>query len=87
MEKKLAELQKTLLAATTEKMKVEAEAKACMDRLDLANRLVGGLSSENTRWGLEVQRLEESKAAVFGDVLLSAAFVSYIGVVSFKIEI
>ena len=80
VEKKLAALQKTLLAATEEKMKVEAEAKACLDRLDLANRLVGGLSSENTRWGLEVQRLQESKAAVFGDVLLSAAFVSYIGV-------
>jgi dynein heavy chain len=80
VEKRLGELQKTLLAATTEKMKVEAEAKACMDRLDLANRLVGGLSSENTRWGLEVNRLQESKAAVFGDVLLSAAFVSYIGV-------
>ena len=42
--------------------------------------MIGGLSSENTRWGLEVQRLQESKAAVFGDVLLSAAFVSYIGV-------
>jgi dynein heavy chain len=80
VEKKLAALQKTLLAATEEKMKVEAEAKACLDRLDLANRLVGGLSSENARWGLEVQRLQESKAAVFGDVLLSAAFVSYIGV-------
>ena len=80
VEKKLAGLQKTLLEATTEKMRVEAQAKACMDRLDLANRLVGGLSSENTRWGLEVQRLQESKAAVFGDVLLSAAFVSYIGV-------
>jgi dynein heavy chain len=80
VEKKLAGLQKTLLAATTEKMKVEAEAQACLDRLDLANRLVGGLASENKRWGIEVARLKESKAAVYGDVLLSSAFVSYIGV-------
>ena len=73
VEKKLAGLQKTLLAATTEKMKVEAEAQACLDRLDLANRLVGGLASENKRWGIEVARLKESKAAVYGDVLLSSA--------------
>ena len=64
----------------TEKARVEAEAAACNDRLSLANRLVNGLASENERWAQGGRAaLRERSTMVPGDVLLSAAFVSYIG--------
>ena len=54
VEARLNDLNKTFMEATMEKQKVENEAAACLARLDLANRLVGGLSSENKRWGEEI---------------------------------
>jgi len=65
--------------AISEKNRVEQDAQACQDRLALAERLVGGLSDENKRWSLGVASLQQKKHTLVGDVLLSAAFVSYIG--------
>ena len=76
---KLDVLQKTFMEATAEKAKVEAEANACLDRLDLAKRLVGGLASENERWGNEIEKLKINNTRLVGDCLLAGAFVSYIG--------
>ena len=58
---------------------VEAQAKACNERLGMANRLVGGLASENVRWGIEIDNLKRNAELLTGDVMLSAAFVSYVG--------
>merc|ERR1719421_1471879 len=74
VEAQLEELRKTLLEATEEKRKVEAEADACNARLGLAERLVNGLASENERWGVEIERLKDSQVSMIGDVLLSSAF-------------
>jgi dynein heavy chain len=79
VEGRIVELQTTFLDATAQKAKVEADAAQCQSRLALAERLVNGLSSENTRWGIEVAKLREQTSTLVGDSLLSAAFVSYIG--------
>jgi dynein heavy chain len=79
VEARVAKLQETFVQATMEKTAVEAEAAACTARLGLAERLVGGLSSENARWREEVGRLQRGRALLIGDALLAAAFVSYIG--------
>jgi dynein heavy chain len=79
VEARLQKLQESLLEATNEKMKVEAEAAACQERLSLAERLVNGLSSENKRWGEEIEKLREEEETLVGDVLLASAFISYIG--------
>jgi dynein heavy chain len=50
-------LSATFMKATEEKNAVEREAAACLSRLSLAERLVNGLSSENDRWELEVEKL------------------------------
>lgn len=67
------------LQATEEKAKVEAEAAACLTRLSLAERLVGGLSSENERWGSEIEKLRHSATTLVGDCMLASGFVSYVG--------
>ena len=72
-------LQKDFLVATQEKAVVEAEANDCLGRLELAERLTNGLSSENERWGREIDQLRIVEGTMVGDVLLSAAFVSYVG--------
>ena len=47
--------------------------------IELANRLVGGLASENVRWAESVANFKEQEKTLPGDVLLTTAFVSYVG--------
>eukprot|EP00753_Platysulcus_tardus_P011840 PLAT3317.20.p2 GENE.PLAT3317.20~~PLAT3317.20.p2 ORF type:complete len:2180 (+),score=1477.97 PLAT3317.20:1402-7941(+) len=79
VEARLKALQDSFMEATNEKAAVEASAARCKERLQLAERLVTGLSSENERWAAEVEKLREDEVTLVGDVLLGAAFVSYIG--------
>ncbi|KAH8076432.1 dynein light chain binding protein [Aureococcus anophagefferens] len=75
----LNKLQAQFLSATQEKAAVEKVAKECQERLQLAERLTSGLASEYDRWGLEIDHLRSVEGTLVGDVLLSAAFVSYVG--------
>lgn len=79
VEAELQKLQDKFEEATQEKAAVEAQAEACLKRLGLAERLVQGLSSENTRWGNEIEQLKLSTTALVGDCMLAAGFVSYVG--------
>lgn len=65
--------------ATDEKLRCQAEAEETQKTLDLANRLVGGLSSEKIRWGASVQVFATQEKTIVGDVLLTSAFISYVG--------
>jgi len=69
--------------AVEAKQRVEDEAQALQDQLDLANRLVNGLSEENARWKNNVIEFKSERVSMVGDALVSAAFVSYIGPFSF----
>ncbi|XP_036139541.1 dynein beta chain, ciliary [Monomorium pharaonis] len=83
---RLAELQK-MLDILGEKMNVAlAEKQKCQDEadmtafiIDLANRLINGLASENIRWAETVQLLRQSEITLPGNVLLVTAFISYMG--------
>jgi dynein heavy chain len=55
-----------------------------MDQLDLANRLVNGLSDENVRWSNNVVSFKKEVITMIGDALIASAFVSYIGPFSFR---
>ena len=79
IENKLSTLQSEFMAATQEKAQVEQEAKECLDRLSLAERLTNGLASEKDRWGLTVEGLRSNEVTLAGDVMLAAAFTCYIG--------
>lgn len=79
VEAKLKVLGDKFQDATDEKAIVEAEAAAGQARLSLAERLVGGLSSENERWGKEIDMLKDSSTTLIGDCMLAAGFVSYVG--------
>ncbi|NWX62644.1 DYH17 protein, partial [Promerops cafer] len=75
----LANLTAQFEKATAEKIKCQQEADETNKVITLANRLVGGLASENVRWAESVEQLREQEKTLCGDVLLVSAFVSYIG--------
>lgn len=55
----------------------------------LANRLVGGLASENVRWAESVESFKKAAMTLPGDVLLTTAFVSYVGcfIKSYRVDL
>jgi len=61
------------------KSDAEAEAKYYADRLDLATRLLTALGSEKGRWGQIIEDKQAEIDVIVGDVLIAAAFISYIG--------
>ncbi|XP_019398323.1 PREDICTED: dynein heavy chain 17, axonemal [Crocodylus porosus] len=75
----LATLTAKFEKATAEKIKCQQEADTTNRVIMLANRLVGGLASENVRWAESVQTFQEQGKTLCGDVLLISAFVSYVG--------
>ncbi|XP_070581054.1 dynein beta chain, ciliary-like isoform X2 [Ptychodera flava] len=75
----LADLTAKFEAATAAKLKCQQEAESTAKTIELANRLVGGLASENVRWAESVANFKEQEKTLPGDVLLITAFVSYSG--------
>ena len=65
--------------AIAEKKEVEEQAANLMTKANLAQRLVGGLASENVRWGEEIEKLRMRASTLTGDCMLAAGFVSYLG--------
>ncbi|XP_043921477.1 dynein axonemal heavy chain 11 [Protopterus annectens] len=65
--------------ATGEKVRCQEEVNRTSRTIDLANRLVKGLEAENVRWANSIHHFEAQEKTLCGDVLLTAAFVSYVG--------
>lgn len=65
--------------ATMDKLKCQREAEETAKVISLANRLVGGLASENVRWAECIEQYRRDEKLLPGDVLLITAFVSYVG--------
>ncbi|TRY96398.1 hypothetical protein DNTS_010073 [Danionella cerebrum] len=84
--KKLAELDSSLDTlkaafekATAEKLRCQDEVNNTNTTIQLANRLVKGLESENVRWAQSVAQYRDQESTLCGDLLLTAAFISYAG--------
>ena len=80
----MAELTASFERATAEKLRCQEEADTTTNTINLANRLVGGLASENVRWAESVEKFKEQAKTLPGDVLLTSAFISYVGSFSKK---
>ena len=51
----------------------------CAKKLDRAEKLIGGLGGEKHRWTEAAKNFQKIYDNLLGDVLLSAAFVAYLG--------
>lgn len=79
LEADLGKLTAEFEKATSEKLRCQQEAEMTNKTIELANRLVGGLASENVRWADSINEYREQEKTLPGDVLLITAFVSYVG--------
>ncbi len=73
---------------TEKKAQLEQNIDMCSKKLDRAEKLIGGLGGEKTRWGEAAAELGERYNNITGDVLLSAGVVAYLGAftVDFRLE-
>merc|ERR1719181_568740 len=85
-EKELAGVQAELKAmqtqfdeATAKKQAIEADALATQKRMDSANKLIGALGGEYTRWKADSEAFADQIRRMAGDVALACAFVCYAG--------
>jgi dynein heavy chain len=67
----------------TELRDLEEKAAQMERHLNAASKLIGGLSSEKTRWSADKDRLAQREVQLVGDCLLAAAFLSYTGAFTF----
>lgn len=79
LKKKLNGLMAEYEAANNEKLANEERARRTQLKLELAKRLINGLADENVRWAQSIQDLQFREKSLVGDVLLAAAFLSYVG--------
>lgn len=75
----LANLTADFEKATADKLRCQKEADATQATIQLANRLVGGLASENVRWAEAVSEFMAQGTTLPGDTLIITAFISYVG--------
>ncbi|KAG6458751.1 hypothetical protein O3G_MSEX011030 [Manduca sexta] len=74
----IAKLNAYLQEKEDEKRKMEDDINLCLARMDRANRLLNGLSSERVRWIKTIKELDVASVNLIGDILLSACAVGYI---------
>ncbi|XP_065078949.1 dynein beta chain, ciliary [Ochlerotatus camptorhynchus] len=79
LEEQLAKLTADFEKAIADKLRCQQEADATQATIQLANRLVGGLASENVRWAEAVAEFMQQATTLPGDILLITAFISYVG--------
>eukprot|EP00899_Mesostigma_viride_P003607 jgi/Mesvir1/13247/Mv18980-RA.1 len=79
LNRQVAELEEQFNSAIRDKDSAIREAEHCQKKLGLAQRLIAALGSEGERWGEGVTQLHAAMEVITGDMLLAAAFVSYIG--------
>ena len=76
---KLSALEKQYEATIEEKASLEAQVDDCTKRLDRAQRLIGGLGGEKTRWTQRAAELGDEYNSLLGDVSVCAAMCAYLG--------
>eukprot|EP00767_Chilomastix_cuspidata_P004259 gnl/Chilomastix_cuspidata/4391.p1 GENE.gnl/Chilomastix_cuspidata/4391~~gnl/Chilomastix_cuspidata/4391.p1 ORF type:complete len:5137 (+),score=567.95 gnl/Chilomastix_cuspidata/4391:1094-15412(+) len=70
--------------ATLDQQRLESEAAIMQRRLDAAQRLLGGLGSEQKRWSEEKTELNVDLINLIGDCLVTSGFLSYAGGFTFN---
>jgi len=75
----LQKMQNQFDEATAKKQAIEADAVATQKRMDSANRLIGALGGEYTRWKADSEAFADEIRRMAGDVALACAFVCYAG--------
>ncbi|XP_041945152.1 dynein heavy chain 1, axonemal isoform X2 [Alosa sapidissima] len=79
VEEGIATLQAKYSDCLAKRDELDSKCQLCEKRLVRADKLIGGLADEKVRWKETVENLEYMVNNVAGDVLLSAAYIAYLG--------
>ncbi|XP_037760095.1 dynein axonemal heavy chain 12 isoform X2 [Chelonia mydas] len=79
VENHLAKLQQTFVEKTEEKARLEFQVDLCAKKLERAEKLIGGLGGEKSRWCNAANDLQNTYDNLTGDVLISAGVIAYLG--------
>ncbi|XP_076022383.1 dynein axonemal heavy chain 12 [Genypterus blacodes] len=79
VEDRLYSLQSTFKEKTEEKAQLELQVDLCAKKLERAEKLIGGLGGEKTRWSKAADDLQNTYDNLTGDVLISAGVIAYLG--------
>uniref|UniRef100_A0A672VCY4 Dynein axonemal heavy chain 12 n=1 Tax=Strigops habroptila TaxID=2489341 RepID=A0A672VCY4_STRHB len=79
VERDLAALEQTFTEKTEEKARLEFQVDLCAKKLERAEKLIGGLGGEKSRWNNAANDLQDVYDNLTGDVLISAGVIAYLG--------
>ena len=79
LEKDLKALEKDRCIKQERLDELTETAELMKNRLEAAQKLIKGLSSEEIRWGEEKVQLADNRTKLLGDCLICSAFLSYVG--------
>ncbi|XP_019392438.1 PREDICTED: dynein heavy chain 12, axonemal [Crocodylus porosus] len=79
VENRLAALQQTFEEKNEEKAHLEFQVDLCAKKLERAEKLIGGLGGEKSRWCNAAKDLQNTYDNLTGDVLVSAGVIAYLG--------
>lgn len=73
--------------AMTERTIIQEEKDLMERRLIAADKLIGGLSSENDRWKNDLANLKEYMNKIIGNCLMNSSFLAYTAPFSYEFRI
>ena len=76
---RLATLNANFQAATDKKEQLEFQVDLCEKKLFRANKLIGGLGGEKTRWNEAANLLQIQYDNLTGDILIASSVIAYLG--------
>ena len=79
LQEKLAGLEQQLKDSMVKKEQLENDVDICTQKLERAEKLIGGLGGEKDRWGEAAKNLNEVYNNLTGDMLISAGVIGYLG--------
>uniref|UniRef100_UPI00358F5A88 dynein axonemal heavy chain 12-like n=1 Tax=Myxine glutinosa TaxID=7769 RepID=UPI00358F5A88 len=72
-------LKRTFQEKMDEKAKLEMQVQLCGEKLERAEKLIGGLGGEKYRWSKVAEELQDTYNNLTGDVLISSGVIAYLG--------
>lgn len=72
-------LEKDLRETQARKKQLEEEVDDCTQKLERAQKLIGGLGGEKVRWSETAASLKDVYTNLTGDVLVSSGMIAYLG--------
>lgn len=78
LEQRVAELNKELAEKNEERKKAEDDVELCIQKLFRAEKLIGGLGGEKSRWTDSANNLQIAYDSLAGDILISCGIIAYL---------